>query len=778
MKIMKKIITTLVLLLITVVSTQAQQENLALTFANAAITNDGVNDYYEVDVMVMRTATSPDFKLGDGQFYVDYNPAAFGNNIDDVTVDFEYPVGSILAETNLLPVYSAPIINTNANGTVSIAWGQGLAAGAYADDNITVTPAVLGHLKIVMIDTNVLPNICFNVAGAGFDDQFSTACGPFTPGVAFADCTGANASTQIVDYDGSDCSGSVIIINTCTSTTSWTTIGGWAPFDPPTSTMNAIIVDDYNTSIHGNISACSITVRSGATLTIGALEFALVQTDITVDAGGEISVSHQGSIVQVSDISSVNNAGTISVLVDTPALDGLDFMLLGSPMSMETRADVFTGANVVRNHLTANFSPNTAVALTSPSAGNWLDQEGDDWPIHTGAINPGEGYFVFRDFVGPSTPLNLVYNTGTLNNGVVSYTTGYNVPGPTPADNQNASPNVVANPYASAISAVDFINGNTNVDAVYFWEHISTPTAGTPGPYGLDYTMEDLSIFNLTGGTAAGSAPSTTPNGIISTGQGFALKASSLGFITFNNAMRRTTGNTTLRNQDLDRIWLNVKSADYDLNSTALIGFLDEATNGIDIGYDNTRLATNVSLYSHLPNGSEQLGIQARSAFDEYVKIPMGFATLIDETIEYKISIQNMEGLNLGDKTAYLVDNQLNTVTNLNETNYTFVSSKGIFDNRFTLQFTRDGALGLNDSSLEMISLYPNPSKGVVNIVSPQTIVTSATVYDIRGRKVSQVNFSDQTNYQVDLSSMEVGVYFIDIASENGTVQKRLVKQN
>jgi hypothetical protein len=77
-----------------------------------------------------------------------------------------------------------------------------------------------------------------------------------------------------------------------------------------------------------------------------------------------------------------------------------------------------------------------------------------------------------------------------------------------------------------------------------------------------------------------------------------------------------------------------------------------------------------------------------------------------------------------------------------------------------------------------MISLYPNPSKGVVNIVSPQTIVTSATVYDIRGRKVSQVNFSDQTNYQVDLSSMEVGVYFIDIASENGTVQKRLVKQN
>jgi len=776
---MKKIITMLVLSLITVITVQAQ-ENLALTYANAAITNDGVNDYYEVDVVATRTAASPDFKLGDGQFYVDYNPAAFGMNINDVTVDFDYTPGSILSESlfgGAVPAYQLPIINTNTNGTVSISFFQAVSAGSMAGNNITTTPAVLGHLKIVMIDTNELPNICFNVAGLGFDDQFFTACGPFAAGFSFADCTGGNAGTQITDYDGSDCSGSVIPVNTCTGITSWTVVGGWAPF-VPTSTLEAIFTEDYNTATDGNIEACRIRVLSGATLTIGALTFANVQTDIIVEAGGAISVSHQGSIVQVDDTAVVTNNGSIEVFVDTPALDGLDFMLLGSPMSMESRSDVFTGAAVVRNHLTENFSPNSQVALTSPAAGNWLDEEGDDWPVHTGAITPGVGYFVFRDFVGPSAPLNLNYNTGTLNNGVITYTAGYNTPGPTAADNKNASPNVVANPYASAIFADDFINANSNVDAVYFWEHIVAPTAGTPGPYGLDYTMEDLSTYNLTGGTAAGNGPGTTPNGIISTGQGFAFKASSLGFVTFNNAMRRTTGNTTLRNQDLDRIWLNVKSADYELNNTALIGFLDEATNGIDIGYDNTRLATNVSLYSHLPNGSEQFGIQARSAFDEYVRIPMGFATLIDETIEYKISIQNMEGLNLGDQTAYLVDNQLNTVTNLSEENYTFVSSKGIFDNRFTLQFTRDGSLGSNDSNLELVSVFPNPTKNIVTIVSPQTIVTSAKVFDIRGRSVSQVNFSDQTNYQVDLSSMEVGVYFIDIATESGTVKKRVVKQN
>ena len=776
MKIMKKTITTLVLLLITVITAQAQ-ENLALTFANSAITNSGGMDYYEVDVIATRTATSPDFKLGDGQFYVDYNPAAFGMNIGDLTVDFEYTPGSILAETNLLGVYAAPIINTNANGTVSIAWAQALAAGAMAGNNITATPAVLGHLKIEMTNTAELPNICFNVAGAGFDDQFSTACGPFTPGVAFADCTGPNAGTQIIDYDGSDCSGSVVIVDPCTRVTTWTTIGGWAPFDPPLSTDTAIFEDSYDTGVNGNVTACRVVVQTGATLTVQPNTFVNVQTDITVDAGGAISVAHQGSIVQVDDTAAVTNNGTISVLVDTPALDGRDFSLLGSPMTMETRADVFSGALQVRRHLTGMFSPNAEVALTSPAAGNWLDEEGNDWPAYSGVINPGEGYFFMRDIVGPSTVLNLDYNTGTLNNGVITYTTGYNITGGSAAEDQNASPNVIANPYASAIFADDFITGNANVDAVYFWEHITAPTAGTPGPYGLDYTMEDISIYNLGGGTAAANDPATTPNGVISTGQGFAFKASSIGDIIFNNAMRRTTGNTTLRNQDLDRIWLNLKSGDYDLNSTALIGFLSEATNGIDIGYDNTRLATNVSLYSHLPNGTEQFGIQARSAFDEYVRIPMGFATLIDEAMEYKISIQNMEGLNLGDKTAYLVDNQLNTVTNLNEGNYTFVSEKGIFDNRFTLQFTRDGALGLNDSNLDSVTLYPNPTENMITIVSPQAIVTSALVYDIRGRKVSEVDFRNRATYQIDLTKLESALYFVEISTENGTVTKRILKQ-
>ena len=84
---MKKLLLLSSLFILT--STFLNAQNLALTFDDAKITNDGTNDYYEVDVMIMRTSTS-NFKLGTGQFYVDYNPAAFGTSIGDATVDFEY----------------------------------------------------------------------------------------------------------------------------------------------------------------------------------------------------------------------------------------------------------------------------------------------------------------------------------------------------------------------------------------------------------------------------------------------------------------------------------------------------------------------------------------------------------------------------------------------------------------------------------------------------------------------------------------------------------------
>jgi hypothetical protein len=55
--------------------------------------------------------------------------------------------------------------------------------------------------------------------------------------------------------------------------------------------------------------------------------------------------------------------------------------------------------------------------------------------------------------------------------------------------------------------------------------------------------------------------------------------------------------------------------------------------------------------------------------------------------------------------------------------------------------------------------------------------VTSAAVYDIRGRKVSEVEFTNKTNYRIDLSRVYYAIYFIEIFTENGSLTKRIVKQ-
>ncbi|SDE97944.1 T9SS type A sorting domain-containing protein, partial [Ulvibacter litoralis] len=548
----------------------------------------------------------------------------------------------------------------------------------------------------------------------------------------------------------------------------------WNPAGNPTATDHVVISDDYDTTTDGgSITACEVTVDASTRLTIGADDFLSVVNDITVN--GTLNVAQIASVVQIEDAATVTNNGTINVYVDTPDLNGRDFVLLGSPMSSETRAHVFENALRVRNHLTEEFSPNTEVGDGSPGAGNWVDETGNDWPVlENGPINLGEGYMVMRDLTGPPAPLNLNFNTGTLNNGVINYSAGYN-------GNQNSSPSILANPYASAISATDFITTNSGgVDAVYFWEHVTSPNAGLPGPFGLNYTMEDISIFNLTGGTAAaGSDSSTVPNGMISTGQGFGVKVSSAGgpvSITFNNAMRRTTGNAMPRNQNLDRIWLQVESDGYDLKSTALIGFLDQATDGFDEGYDAKRLATNVSLYSHLDDGTDVLGIQARGVFEENKKISMGFASLIDEKIDYTISIQNIEGINLGTATVYLIDTLEDVITNLSEANYTFMSEKGIYDNRFVLQFVPEVILGTNNPVLKEVAIYPNPTQGVLNIVSPKTTITSVRIFDLSGRVVLNTSDLNSNTTELNLSELNSAMYFVEVITEAGSLTERILK--
>ncbi len=543
---------------------------------------------------------------------------------------------------------------------------------------------------------------------------------------------------------------------------------GWSSY-PPTSSDLITIKSNYDTSVEGSFEACQLIVNSGKTLTISAGDYVKIYGSVCVL--GTLIIEHEGSLVQEDDtaIFKKTNSGSITVEKITTSLEPLDFTILGSPMTEATREVELSVSTLVKYHDTSLFNPNTEVTDYDSGAENFADDNGDNWINHTGLLIPGEGYLV-RPASGGGT-LTTTYNTGTLNNGVITYTAIF-------GDDQNDSPNILSNPYASAIRIDDFLTNNSNAGGtVYFWEHITEQGTDPdyPGYQVANYDMGDISSCNGTGGLASANGGSV-PTNLLPSGQGFAIKASGAGVITFNNALRSTGPNTGYRKSEtaIDRLYLGVSNSTYGLRGQTLIGFTELATDGFDQNYDSKRLATPISLYSLIDE--RELGIQGRSVFHVDHIIPLGFTTHVAEDQEYKISIGAIEGILLEQATVHLKDNLLNTMTNLSETDYSFTSNEGHQIDRFELVFTEE-VLGNQDVEINAISIYPNPTQNILNIISPLTEITDVEVFDVRGRIVNIIEFNDQGNYQVDVTNLESAMYFIKIKTNNGMVTKRIIKE-
>lgn len=563
--------------------------------------------------------------------------------------------------------------------------------------------------------------------------------------------------------------------NTCPITTEFKS-GSWDN-GVPDANKNVIFSQNYDITA-ANLEVCTCELINNAAVTVGAGEYLKVTRGITVNNGASLLVEHQGVVVQTDPTASVINKGVINVDVTTPVLQNRDFMVMGSPMDTETRSGVFTNAFLVLDHAPNNFNPNTHPNIPQ-GATNFSDLEGDFWSTYSGAINPGEGYIV-RPQTGYGDPANvaydMTYSLGTLNNGTVNRPMVYNN-----TNSPSGTPNVYANPYPSAIDADQFIQDN-GLNALYFWEHLTPPSVIIPGQ-GLKFDMDDVSTRNFGGGTAANNDdPMNVPTNVISTGQGFAIKAVTQGTVSFTNDMRLTTGNSTLRSNEeqVDRLWLHIESDVFELANNMMIGFNPQATAGIDLGYDTDRLACSVSIYSQLETGDDRLSIQTRESFSDDMKIPVGFSTLIDEETSYTISLVNFEGDNLVDRAIYIYDTDLNILTDLTQGDYNF--SSGITataqDRRFTVVFEQDEeVLGTNDAWLENIAVYPNPTSGMLNIVSTSTQLEAIKINDVLGRQVSNESLDNVQGYQLDMSRLKASIYFVEIITPHGTIIKRIVKK-
>jgi hypothetical protein len=97
-----------------------------------------------------------------------------------------------------------------------------------------------------------------------------------------------------------------------------------------------------------------------------------------------------------------------------------------------------------------------------------------------------------------------------------------------------------------------------------------------------------------------------------------------------------------------------------------------------------------------------------------------------------------------------------------------------------TFTLTIESVLGLDDNELDnAISMYPNPADSQVTISNSSNIaLEKATIYDMNGKLIQQVDLSQMTGEKViDVSYLSAGVYVVQITSDTSSAVKRLIKE-
>ena len=333
-----------IILLMSLIGPCLFAQDITFSLTNSENTNDGNNDFYEVDVYAQ---SNTGFTLGAGQIYLNYNPAAFGLSVQtNGGLEITIPDASVLATTVgsgplFFDFYEDFIANDNTNSRFAFSWQQGsFGSGCLGGNNITATAELLFHIKIKYINGGLgtAPDLCFESSDL-FTDQTFSACGPSdacgnkdcgaSPGSQITDesfnCQQADTtppdaicqdisvtldavgqasiSSDQVDNGSSDDSGGVLTMSLDIDAFTCSEIGE--------STVTLTVSDPS-----GNSSSCTATVTVEDVLAPTAL---CQDISVNLDAGGEVNIA-AGQV----DGGSSDNCGINSLAVNPNNFDSDD----------------------------------------------------------------------------------------------------------------------------------------------------------------------------------------------------------------------------------------------------------------------------------------------------------------------------------------------------------------------------------------------------------------------------------------------------------------------
>ena len=129
---------------------------------------------------------------------------------------------------------------------------------------------------------------------------------------------------------------------------------------------------------------------------------------------------------------------------------------------------------------------------------------------------------------------------------------------------------------------------------------------------------------------------------------------------------------------------------------------------------------------------------------------------------------------------ALMANSQITTANFPGQYNFDYISGNGVCPDdtaNVVVTVTSCNFLSIEENALEEVSLYPNPSTGVVFVESTFTGNFDLVVTDINGRTIQTgKNIVSGTN-TVNLKEVERGTYFFTLSTENAEKVFRVVIQ-
>ncbi len=511
----------------------------------------------------------------------------------------------------------------------------------------------------------------------------------------------------------------------------------WSTGQKPTPADSAVIAGNYYSSIEGTFASRALTVMSGDTLFLDAPGTHVLIEDTLLN-NGTIDVSSGAGLVTRGGVS---DGEYYFERITTFTKQQAKYSMIGSPIEQGNTSEL--GRIVYKYDETVPYDTTSGVEGLSrfiriPEAGE--------------AMTPGRGYF--------SAYTGTVMMKGKPNHGDIWYDlshTNHSFLEADSSENNFEGFHVVANPYPAAINLRKFINGNAGniMGTVWIWDDGGS-NAGRRG-------NSDYLTINALGVSMGGSLRGGAWNSHIGSFQGFFVKADHTTSLGFADSMKVTGNNRSeaffRTKSKYQTLKLNL-STDGKSQYETLIGFTADATAEVDDIYDAPLL--NSGLKNQVFSSIDQVSYAIQAVGLDKPVVSVGVSLEKDGLYTLSLSDLNIDRT----QTIYLTDHFTGERVVLNDSDFEFFGTEGVYKDRFTLQIGGNAALTDVQSLHSELQIFSADQTLFVKSEA-LTHLESIKIFRLTGQLVEELEQLDLPKHGYEHSVGLTGIYIVAVVSDD-----------